>query len=64
MKYSRMVHRILVKYRILEWPDSETKVNQGLNLSSVDSQFPNMNPFISTTNALFFVTIVKINPET
>lgn len=64
MKYTRMVHGILAKYHILELPSSDTKVNQGLNLSLVDSQFPNMNPFISTTNGLFFVMMVKINPET
>lgn len=33
-------------------------------LSLADSQFPIMNAFVSTTNGLFFVTTVKINPET
>lgn len=64
MKYSRMVHGIPVKYHLLELPDSESKLNLGLNLSLGDSQFQIMSAFVSTTNALFFVTIVKINPET
>ena len=64
MKYSRMVHGIPVKYHLLELPDSESNLNLGLNLSLADSQFQIMSAFVSTTNALFFVTIVKINPET
>ena len=64
MKYSRMVHGFLLKYPILELPDSDTKVNQSLTLSLGDSQFPIMNAFSSTAKALFLVTTVKINPET
>ena len=64
MKYSRMVHGILDKYHILQLPDSDTKVNQGLNLSLADSQFPIMSVIISTTNALLFVSIININPDT
>ena len=59
-----MVHGIPVKYHLLELPDSESNLNLGLNLSLADSQFQIMSAFVSTTNALFFVTIVKINPET
>ena len=40
MKYSRMVHGLLVKYLILELPDSDTKLNQSLDLSLADTQFP------------------------
>ena len=64
MKYSRMVHGFLLKYPILELPDSDTKVNQSLTLSLGDSQFPIMNAFGSTAKALFLVKTVKINLET
>ena len=64
MKYSRMVHGFLVESHMMELPDSDTTVNQGFKLSSADSQFPIVSAFISITNALFFVTIVKINPDT
>lgn len=57
MKYTRMVHGILAKYHILELPSSDTKVNQGLNLSLTDSQVPSLTAFIYTTNTLFLVKI-------
>ena len=49
MKYSRMVSGILAKYDTLALLGSDTKMNQGLNLSLTDSQVLSLTAFIYTT---------------
>ena len=63
MKYSRMLHDFLTKYHTTELPGPDTKKNQGLNLSLVNSQVPAMTAFMSITNTFFSVKVMKVLSE-
>ena len=63
MKYSRMLHDFLAKYHTTELPGPDTKKNQGLNLSLVNSQVPAMTAFMSITNTFFSVKVMKVLSE-
>lgn len=60
MEYSRMFREFLTRHHTTEFPGPETKRNRGLSLSLENSRVPAMTAFISTTNAFFFVMILKV----